>query len=71
MFCSTTMRSAIWLTAAVLISSVSSAVAQRREPAAEPPEKIELPAYPRVNLAPSYEVDPAWPKKPDDTASAH
>ncbi len=24
------------------------------------------PAYPRVNLAPSYKVDPAWPKRPLD-----
>jgi DNA-binding beta-propeller fold protein YncE len=25
-----------------------------------------LPDYPRINLAPSYEVDPGWPQKPDD-----
>lgn len=27
---------------------------------------IKLPDYPRVNLAPTYEVDPAWPQKPAD-----
>lgn len=26
----------------------------------------QLPAYPRVNLAPWYEVDPAWPQRPAD-----
>lgn len=36
---------------------------QKPKDDAEKPE-IKLPPYPRVNLAPSYEVDPAWPKKP-------
>ena len=29
-------------------------------------DEVELPSYPRINLAPVYEVDPAWPDKPDD-----
>lgn len=29
-----------------------------------PPPPDPLPPYPRINLAPWYEVDPSWPKKP-------
>ncbi len=33
----------------------------------EPP----LPVYPRVNMAPGYEVDPAWPQRPSGVAWGH
>jgi hypothetical protein len=33
----------------------------------EPP----LPVYPRVNMAPGYEVDPAWPQRPSGMAWGH
>src|SRR5437763_11197838 len=32
--------------------------------AAAPAKKSDNPDYPRVNLAPYYEVDPSWPQRP-------
>src|SRR5689334_2813535 len=46
------------------------AQAPEKAQTAEPPAKATTtgnkPTYPRVNLAPAYEVDPAWPQKPAD-----
>ncbi|MBI3851375.1 MAG: hypothetical protein HY298_14025 [Verrucomicrobia bacterium] len=51
-----------FLTLFSLRASVAFAAAQ---PATLPAEKAgKLPDYPRVNLAPWYEVDPSWPQRP-------
>ena len=34
------------------------------------PDKLVLPDFPKVNLAPWYEVDPAWPQRPEQFAWA-
>jgi hypothetical protein len=49
-----------------LALSAGPALAQKESaaPAAEAPPPDPLPPYPRVNLAPWYEVDPSWPKRP-------
>jgi hypothetical protein len=49
------MQKMLTLLFILVISSITAAFAA-------PPE----PVYPRVNPAPWYEVDPAWPQKPDD-----
>jgi len=40
------------------------------KPAAPATESAPLPAYPRVNLAPDYEVVPGWPQTPADAGRA-
>lgn len=43
----------------------STCLAQITSNSTEKPPVNKQPTYPRINLAPHYEVDPAWPKKPE------
>ncbi len=60
---------ALWLSLLAVAGSLTLAFTQVREIAdkqaeEKTQEKAKLPDYPRKNLAPWYEVDPNWPKKP-------
>ncbi len=39
--------------------------ATQTEPSADSAQRGKTPDYPRRNMSPSYEVDPAWPQKPN------
>src|SRR5438552_18224822 len=45
----------------IFARGISGAVQQQPAPRVK---KNENPNYPRVNLAPYYEVDPSWPQRP-------
>jgi DNA-binding beta-propeller fold protein YncE len=49
---------------------LAAAAALAQEKAASEPDKLVLPDFARINLAPWYEVDPAWPQKPEQYAWA-
>jgi len=49
----------------VLICVLALTIDSQARPQSPSPESTP-PAYPRVNLATSYEVDPSWPKRPAD-----
>jgi hypothetical protein len=54
----------------VAILTCLAAVAAAQEPTKQPPDKLVLPEFPKVNLAPWYEVDPKWPQRPEQFAWA-
>ncbi|MCA9063174.1 MAG: hypothetical protein KDA96_08945, partial [Planctomycetaceae bacterium] len=53
------MTVSLFCLALSLLSGTDAALAQEKAAQENPP-----PDYPRVNPAPWYEVDPAWPRKP-------
>jgi hypothetical protein len=55
-----------WLACSVPTLLSTPAVAQSKPVEKESPPPDPLPPFPRINLAPWYEVDPGWPKKPAD-----
>lgn len=59
-------RIALALPAAVAGAIVFMLSVSAQPPLAPPPPDPDRPVYPRVNLSTAYEVDPAWPQKPDD-----
>jgi DNA-binding beta-propeller fold protein YncE len=50
---------------ALLVLSSLAAVAAAQQSSKEEPDKLVLPDFPKVNLAPWYEVDPKWPERPE------
>lgn len=57
-----------WLVLTALITCQTT-ISRAQSPEDKPAKATTTgnrPAYPRVNLAPSYEVDAAWPQKPAD-----
>jgi len=57
------VRSSTILAALLLVGAPEVCWAQKEVPA-KPASAGKTPPYPRVNLAPAYEVDPRWPQKP-------
>lgn len=53
------------LAALWLLAGGTAATFAQETPTADPPAG-KSPLYPRVNPAPSYKVDPSWPKKPEE-----
>ena len=50
------------------VIAAAPAIAQTKPAEKEAPPPDPLPPFPRINLAPWYEVDPDWPNKPDGFA---
>ena len=56
------------LVLAVVVTSAPGAPALAQNQAAPQTSAGKTPSYPRIDLAPSYKVDPSWPQKPADFA---
>ncbi|HEX5102747.1 MAG TPA: peptidyl-alpha-hydroxyglycine alpha-amidating lyase family protein [Pirellulaceae bacterium] len=57
-------RSLLVVVAIACQSTIGVGLSTGQEKAEEAPDKLVLPEFPRVNLAPWYVVDPNWPEKP-------
>jgi hypothetical protein len=57
------MKTTLFFTLSAGLAVALAAIAQTEKPAAE---ASKMPTYPRINLAPSYEVVPDWPQRPPE-----
>ena len=60
------MNTHCFLSLLVWFSLIDSSSFAAEKPSVPAREKSDQPDYPRVNLAPHYEVDPSWPQRPPD-----
>jgi sugar lactone lactonase YvrE len=63
------LQTAIILSVAAFLAACASTMSTAKKP--EEKKSSVLPDYPRVNLAPHYEVDPKWPQKPATAKIGH